>query len=158
MNPALALELLRYGSLVVLTTALFQAMYAIAGAPTKRASRLGLRGLKRQRAADRGDAWTFVEPFVRWFGVRVSGLLGDGLREKIDEQLAFAGDRFGLTPDEFVAVSVVSTVMGVVAGAWASVALDLGPVGVVFGAMLGAVTPWMQLTAVAQERLREISR
>ena len=29
MNPALALQLLRYGSLVVLTTALFQAMYGL---------------------------------------------------------------------------------------------------------------------------------
>jgi tight adherence protein C len=158
LAPALALTILRYSSLVVVTWALFQATYAVAVAPTRVVSRLGLRGLKRQRAASRSDAWALIEPLVRWLGVRVSGLVTDRARVRIDEQLAFSGDRLGLTADEFVALSVVSTAIGIAAGTWAGVWLDLGPVGVIFGTLLGAATPWMQVTGVAQERLRAISR
>lgn len=158
MTPALVLVVLRWFSLVLLTGAMFQATYAVARAPTRVVSRLGLRGLKRQRAAAKSAAWAFIEPFVRWLGVRVSGVVSDRARVRIDEQLAFSGDRLGLTADEFVALSVLSTLAGLGAGTWASSALELGPVGMIFGTLLGGAAPWMQVTGIAQERLREISR
>ena len=48
--------------------------YAVASAPTRERVRLGMRGLKRERAlASATAAWAHVEPLVRWLGVRVSG-------------------------------------------------------------------------------------
>lgn len=158
MTPQIAILVLRVLSLLTVTWALFQATYAIAGAPTRATTNLGLRGLKRQRAAQRSEGWAAVEPFVRWLGVRVSGVVSDGARTRIESELAFSGDRFGLTADEFVALSVLSTIAGLGAGTWAGIAFELGPVGIIFGGMLGAVAPWMQLTGIGQERLREVSR
>lgn len=158
MSPAQVVVVLRYASLFVVTWALFQATYAIAGAPTRVVSTLGLRGLKRQRAAQRGGLWAMVEPFVRWLGVRVSGLVSDRLQARIDEQLSFSGDRLGLTAHEFVALSIIATLLGLGIGTWAGISFELGPVGVVFGGLLGAVAPWMQLTGRAQERQRDVSR
>lgn len=155
---ALALPILRYASLLLVVWALFQATYVVAGAPTRVVSNLGLRGMKRQRAATRSEGWAFIEPFVRWLGVRVSGVVSDKLRATIDAELAFSGDRLGLNADEFVALSIVSTFIGIGVGAWAGHTLELGPVGIIFGTLLGAATPWMQVTGVAQERLRDISR
>ena len=45
-------EILKYLFLGFLGVGFFIAMYAIAAAPTRIASRLGLRGLKRQRAVE----------------------------------------------------------------------------------------------------------
>ena len=51
-------EILKYLFLGFLGVGFFIAMYAIAAAPTRIASRLGLRGLKRQRAVEEPGAWS----------------------------------------------------------------------------------------------------
>ena len=57
---------LRYGAVAALALMLVSLAYGIASAPTRIASRLGLRGLKRQRAIAKNEAWANVEPVVRW--------------------------------------------------------------------------------------------
>ena len=47
------------------------ATYAIGSAPSRGASRLGLRGLKRRRVLENNPVWAQIEPLVRWLGVRV---------------------------------------------------------------------------------------
>ena len=82
---------------------LLVAAYAIAGTPSRAASRLGRRGLKRQKALREG-AWAEVEPLVRWLGVRCSPLLSDDAWNALDKRIAFAGDFLGLLPEELVAL------------------------------------------------------
>lgn len=158
LTPDQTLDLLRYGSISVLVSAMGITSYLLAASPSRGASALGLRGMRRQRALQRGGTWATVEPFVRWLGVRVSGLVSDRMRSAIDEQLGFAGDRLGLVAEEFVALTILSTAFGSAAGLGLSYWLELGPVGVIFGPMLGAAAPWLHLSGLATERLRDISR
>jgi tight adherence protein C len=142
----------------VLGASLGFAAYAISCAPTRVASRLGMRGLHRRRAIENYALWAQTEPLVRWLGVRVSGLLPGRFRVALDEQLSLAGDFLGLTPEEYVALSIVSAlgglVVGVVAGALAgNVALLIlvcGP--------LGAAIPYLRISGEAQTRLKQINR
>jgi tight adherence protein C len=133
------------------------ALYAVFGAPSRPASRLGTRGLKRRRAVEDSVLWAYVEPIVRWLGARVSGVLSDGARESLDQQLTVAGDYLGLTADEYVALSIVGFATGVAAGLAAVLAGK--PLILVFVcAPLGAILPYLHISGEAQRRLKQISR
>lgn len=133
------------------------ALYAIFGAPSRPATRLGTRGLKRRRAVEDSALWAQVEPVVRWLGVRMSGVLSDDVRAGLDEQLTVAGDYLGITADEYVALSVVGFAIGLLVGVTAT--LGGHPVLLIFVcAPLGAAVPFLQISGEAQRRLKQISR
>jgi tight adherence protein C len=136
---------------------LFLVVYAMASAPTRIASRLGLRGLKRQRALSEPGMWPQFEPLVRWLGVRVSGLLPDEQRNKLDEQITMAGDYLGITTDEYLALCVLSFIGCVIAGVVLGYMADNYTIPVLLGPV-GAFLPYMQITGAAQDRQKEISR
>ena len=116
MNPTVTLLVLRILCLAFLVLGLGLITYGVASAPTRVASRLGLRGLKRQRVLAENEAWASVEPLVRWLGVRLSGLPSEDQRKELDRQIGLAGDYMGLTPDEYLALTVLSFVGGGTAG------------------------------------------
>jgi tight adherence protein C len=136
---------------------IFLVVYAMASAPSRIASRLGLRGLKRQRALSAPGIWPSVEPLVRWLGVRVSGLLPDEQRNKLDEQITQAGDVLGLTVDEYLALCILSFIGCVGAGFLLAVLTDNYTIPILAGPV-GAVIPYMQISGYAQDRLKSISR
>lgn len=157
MAPSLSLWFWLTGAALGLTAGALG--FALALAPSRIASRLGLRGLKRQRALEQSELWQAVEPLVRWLGVRFGSILSHAQRERIDRKLALAGDVLGLSPEEFLALSLLSTLMGVgFAFAFASV----GELSVNFMLMLflpvGAFLPHFQLSGMARDRLVAISR
>jgi tight adherence protein C len=155
----LNLENSRYLLIGVAGLTIFFFFYALASAPTRQASRLGMRGLKRRRAIEGYASWAQIEPTVRWLGVRVSGLLSDKAYARMDEQIGLAGDYLGLTPEEYVSLSMVSTFIGAAAGGLAGLLLgSTGPLFLFIGAGLGAVTPYLQISGEAQRRLKEINR
>lgn len=166
MNPLLwttsgispQLQALRVATLACVMVSVLALTYAVASSPTRVASRLGLRGLKRQRILAQNELWSAVEPFVRWLGVRLSGILGDSQRTEIDRQIGLAGDYMGLTSDEYLALTLLSTVLGGLVGWAAGWLLDLGGITIVVGVMLGAALPYMQISGVAQERLKNVAR
>jgi len=127
------LQVMRVFALVMLLIALMAFTYAIASAPTRVANRLGLRGLKRQRVLAQNELWASIEPLVRWLGVRLSGILTDEQRAELDRQIGLAGDYMGLTA-------------------------DMGGITLIVGIMLGGALPYMQISGVAQERLKNIGR
>lgn len=133
------------------------ALYAVFGAPSRPASRLGMRGLKRRRAVEDSVLWAYVEPVVRWLGVRVSGLLSDGTRESLDQQLTVAGDYLGLTADEYVALSIVGCATGLAVGL-AAVFAGYPLILVFVCAPFGAALPFLQISEEAHKRLKQISR
>lgn len=149
---------MRFGVIVCLMVAVMALTYGIASAPTRVASRLGLRGLKRQRVIAQNESWAAIEPLVRWLGVRMSGILTDEQRARLDRQIGLAGDYYGLTADEFLALSVVSTFAGAALGAVVGWMLGFGEMMVIVGTMLGGATPYLQITGIAQERLKSIGR
>ena len=152
-------ETFRALMLAAVGLALVFAIYGIASAETRLAPRLGLRGLKRQRAVAEGGAWQQVEPLIRWLGVRVSGILSDARRYSLDEQISFAGDYLGMTSDEFFALILGSGFLGFIAGGVLGFGFHTGGVMMlVLGGPLGAALPYMHITGIAQERLKSVSR
>jgi len=133
-------------------------VYAITSSPTRVASRLGLRGLKRQRALAASELWANIEPLVRWLGVRISGIPTEAQRNAIDEQIGLAGDYMGLTADEFIALTILSSLGGFGVGAALGYFFDLGAIMIIVGGLIGGALPYMQVSGVAQERLKQVSR
>lgn len=151
-------EVLRWAFVATVAIALFCAVYAVASAPTRVASRLGLRGLKRTRALAQNEMWAQVEPLIRWLGVRVSGVIGDGARESLDRQIGLAGDILGMTAEEYVALSIVSALCGFAAGGLFGYLTDMGGLLVVAFGALGGALPYLAVSGEAQKRLKEVSR
>ena len=151
-------QVMRASVLVCFVLAFMLFSYGIASAPTRVASRLGLRGLKRQRVLQQNELWASVEPTVRWLGVRVSGILSDSQREELERQIGLAGDYMGITADEYLAMMLLSAFTGGIVGWFANYALDFGGIMIVVGIMLGGAIPYMQISGVAQERLKTVAR
>jgi tight adherence protein C len=132
--------------------------YAAAGAPLGDGRRMGLRGLKRQRALERNESWQTIEPVVRWIGMRVSGLLSDGFKAHINQQVAIAGDFMGLLPEEVVGLSVVSGIGGVFAGIVAGALSGMGGVLIIACGAFGTIAPFMVISSTAADRFKDVSR
>ena len=150
-------EIIKYLFIAAFGIAIFTVMYALAAAPTRIASRLGLRGLKRQRAVEEPGSWSTIEPLVRWMGVRLSGVLPDEYRNKMEEQITFAGDWLGITTDEYLALTVLSGIGGILAGFVFAYFADNYMIPFIFGP-IGAISPYMQITGAAQDRQKAVSR
>jgi tight adherence protein C len=139
--------------------ALFLATYAVSSAPSREAERLGIRGLKRRRAIEQGGLFAQTEPLVRWMGARVSGLLSEEQRAKLDRQLVLAGDYLGLTPEEYVGLCILSgfggsmfgLLMGQIAGQ--GTGLFMLAAGALF-----TVLPHLHIQEIAADRLKIINR
>ncbi|MDB4936247.1 MAG: Type secretion system protein TadC, associated with Flp pilus assembly [Labilithrix sp.] len=125
--------------------------------PTRVASRLGMRGLKRQRAL-LNPTWAALDPLVRWMGLRMSGILDEKTRTKIDKNLTYAGDFMGVTCDEYVAMLVLAGLAGAAVG---------GIVGFIDGRFMflvpvllvvGISIPHMVVDNARVERFRAINR
>ena len=155
---SLIVLLYRFGAAGAFFLALGIATYTVTSAPTRVASRLGLRGLKRQRALANNDAWAAIEPLVRWLGVRVSGIPTEEQRAALDKQLSLAGDYLGLTPEEYLALFIVSAVGGLVVGLAGGAFFDMVALLGIVGTVIGAVAPYMVVSGEAQERIKNISR
>jgi tight adherence protein C len=153
------LNAMRFGLVLCGFFAPLALAYALASAPTRIANRLGLRGLKRQRVLQQNELWASVEPAVRWLGVRLSGLISDEKRAELDRQIGLAGDYMGLTADEYLAFGLISAVFGAGVGALLGWMVDLGTtITSIAGLLLGGALPYLQISGVAQERLKSISR
>lgn len=145
--------------IAAVAAALFAFTYALASAPSRVASRLGMRGLKRRRAVEDNGAWGQIEPIVRWLGVRVGGLIGNDTYARLDDQIALAGDYLGLTPEEYVSLSIVSSFFFSLAAGVAGWALGNNAVlFMIIGAGLGAALPYLQISGEGQRRMKEINR
>lgn len=155
---SLTVLLYRFGAAGAVFLSLALASYAVTSAPTRIASRLGLRGLKRQRALQSNDTWASIEPLVRWLGVRVSGIPTEEQRASLDKQISLAGDFLGLTAEEYLALFILSSAGGGIAGFVAGFLLDMTVILTVVGVVLGAAAPYMVVSGESQERIKNISR
>jgi tight adherence protein C len=155
---SLTVLLYRFGAAGMVFLSLAIATYTVGSAPTRVASRLGLRGLKRQRALQSNDAWAAIEPLVRWLGVRVSGIPTEEQRAALDRQISLAGDYLGLTAEEYLALYILSSIGGGAIGTTAGYFLDMTVLLGIVGVVIGAVAPYMIVSGEAQERIKNISR
>lgn len=136
----------------------FLVVYAMASAASGDPVRLGLRGLKRHRALAENGAWAALEPFVRWLGRRLSGVLSEGLVASLDLQMARAGDILGLLPEEFVALSLLGGVAGGAVGAVTTQLVKGSRLVLLMCVALGLVLPLVRLSSTTADRQLSITR
>jgi tight adherence protein C len=134
----------------------FVASYTLAVAPIAPGTRLGVRGLKRSRALQTNAAFAQLEPVMRWLAARVKPLVKGELRTKIDQQIMLAGDFWGLTPDDYVALSIMSCGCGFLLAALFKTALHQASIWIMIGGPFGAAVPYFQLSRYAESRLKRI--
>ena len=147
----------RFALVGTLALFVFGIAWWTAARPSRLASRLGMRGLKRQKAL-LDPMWASVEPFVRWAGVRVSGINSEASAKKLDLALVHAGEWKGLTADEYfgtiVSLAVLFGSVGAIA-AWFSPKLL---VSIPILAMIGGMLPHLAVDNARVERFRAINR
>lgn len=148
----------RVACLFATALALFTVSYVAASSPTADARRLGLRGLKRQRALDNNPLWAALEPGVRWLGARLSGLVSDDVRRRLNRQIALAGDFLGLLPEELLALSVLSACAGTGVGILLGRVSGLGNMVIVASTLAGAGLPHSRIASTAAERAKDVNR
>lgn len=153
------LSVLRVATSACFGLAIGSFVYGVAVAPTREPTRLGLRGLKRQKALQNVDGWSTFEPFVRWLGMRVGRVLSESQRASIDNKIMWAGDFMGITPDEFVALSLIGGIVGTLVGILAGYLTDFPPQALgIAGGFYGLAALHIHLQGAAQERTKTISR
>jgi len=145
-------------SLLTFASGVFWLTFLAASAGPSERSRLGLRGLKRQRAIETVLAWSVLEPIVRWIGARLTGLVSDDFRRRANHKISLAGDFLGLLPEEAVALSLLSTLGGLGLGLALAALSDMGNVVVIASTLLGAALPYFRIGSTAAERLKSINR
>jgi tight adherence protein C len=137
---------------------LFFIAYAAADAPLGDGKRMGLRGLKRQRALERNEIWQGLEPVVRWIGMRVSGLMTQPQKDSLNHQIGIAGDFLGLLPEELVGLSIVTSLAGMTAGFVLGALSGMGGLLVIACAGFGAIAPSMTVSSTAADRFKDVNR
>lgn len=125
--------------------------------PSRPASRLGMRGLKRQRAL-LNPTWSSLDPLVRWMGLRVSGILDEKTREKLDKNLTYAGDFMGITVDEYVAMIGLAGVVGALIGSVVAVIDGRFVFVIPVLALAGSSIPHIAVDSARAERFKSINR
>lgn len=150
---------LRVAAGVALAISMGLLAFGLVSAPSVPASRLGLRGLKRQRALEARGLFAACEPLVRWLGVRLSGIVSDSLRKRLDHQISTAGDILGLTAEEYLALMLLSGLWGAVAAITLTLASGFSlNLGLILLVPLGGALPSLQVSASSRDRLIAISR
>jgi tight adherence protein C len=155
-----ALSASQFGILACVTIglALLVLGYAAAAAPTAEGKRLGLRGLKRQRALETVPFWSMLEPAVRWLGARFAGLVSVKWRQQLNEQIALAGDFLGLLPEEAIGLSLLASLLGTVLGVILGWLSGLGNLVVIAGMLTGLTMPYMRISGAAADRMKAVNR
>ncbi|MEM1414884.1 MAG: type II secretion system F family protein [Myxococcota bacterium] len=118
----------------------------------------GARGLKRQRALDKGGLFALAEPAVRLVGGWFVALPLGELRGRVQTRLGHSGEYLGLSPNEFFGLTLLSTVAFAALGLGLVYGADMPLIVVVFAVVLGATLPTLQINGEMQERFTAINR
>jgi tight adherence protein C len=149
---------LRIATGLTLGLSVFVFAHASAAAPQGKSLRLGLRGLKRARALAASGTFRALEPVLRWLGQRVRGWLSDSRRQYLDRQIEVAGDFLGLSPEEFLALNLVTVLAGGVVGAALGAVSGLLHLATALGIGYGAIGIHIVVSNAAALRMKEIAR
>ncbi len=153
---SLAPLLLRATVSVTVFASLWLLTYTVASVPSVTQSYLGVRGLKRLRALQKSSLFRQIEPALRWLGARLRPLLSESFRARVDRQITLSGDFWGLLPEECMALTLLSLLGGLSAGAAYAALLSRGSLYVILGGVVGLVLPYLQLSGIEQERRKRV--
>lgn len=130
----------------------------LANRDVARAGVLGRRGLERVHALDARGLFAAFDPVIRWLADWIATIPMPRRRAQIDRYLHQAGDAWGVTANELVAMVLWAALLGCVAGFSLGVALDARVAGAVGGAVCapGWIALWLH--SYRQRRFLEIDR
>jgi len=155
LTQLLLIRLLAYAATAA---TLFTFVYVAATSPAASGKRLGLRGLKRQRALQTVPMWSTLEPAVRWIGTRFAGLVSEAWRADLNKKISLAGDFLGLLPEETIGLSVLTGLLGLAVGTVAGELTGMGNMLVIGGTLVGGAMPFMRISEAASERMKQVDR
>jgi tight adherence protein C len=151
-----AAEIFGYVAVACYFVAMLLAIYTISILPNPQSSHLGVRGMKRAQSLQATPLWPEVEPIVRWLGARIAPILPARYRAELDRMLVASGEFWGLMPQEFIALSLVSCGTGLTLGSMYGIVLGKGMLYVVIGACAGLALPYLYISGLEQERLQRV--
>lgn len=154
-NQTSWLKLLGIASIAL---ASFLLVFVALSAATAQGTRLGLRGLKRQRALESVPLWSSLEPLVRWLGARFLGLVSAEWRAQANRKIALAGDYLGLLPEEAVGLSVLCALGGLGVGWLLADVSGFGNIVLIAAMLFGAALPYFRISGAAAERMKRVNR
>lgn len=132
--------------------------YWFASIPPEIAATLGLRGESRRRAMDNGGAFSMLEPLIRVLAGWLKKLPLDKYRVSSEELLLKAGFYCGMTPDEYFACLLLSTVVFGALGTVAGFYFDYLYLGIIGGCMAGFLLVSQQVKGEQKRRFKLVER
>lgn len=142
----------------LISGALAIAVYFLALFPAPLAPSLGYRGVKRRNLVKSNRAFAFIEPIMRLLAGWISGLHLGALRDRVDAFLLRSGDCLGITADEHLALSALSSLLFLIIGFLFSHFTRSDLTFPFLGWLLGAALPSLQIRSITRDRFKEIDR
>ena len=147
-----------YLAMLMVAAGLFLSVWTLGKNKPEDSPRLGNRGYKRQRAIEAGGLFVSFEPMIRMVAGWVAYFPMTDQRRAIDELLKHAGDWLGMTPNEFISVSLIATFFGTALGLIVLTVTESPPIFFVVFAAIGGMIPYFQVTGERNRRFKEVNR
>lgn len=151
-------EILGGIALALLVLALATVIYQFAKSPAELQPDVGQKGLKRKAILDEQGLFNTIEPLMRWLARRIASLPIEDTRTRINDQLRQAGEYLGLTADEYLALSVISSIGLLGAGVLIDKLSSVGGIVVLMFAGFGSILPHMQVSGEIERRFTQVNR
>ena len=132
--------------------------FALARGAVPPGPRLGLRGLKRQKAMRKKGNFARVEPAVRKVAGWLSSIELGAMRRRADQLLLGAGDYLGLTADELIALVILGALGGAGFATLWVVLLGFTPMLIPLFAVGAGFLVVSDVRAASDLRRRDVSR
>jgi tight adherence protein C len=118
----------------------------------------GYRASRRREALDGSALLRLVWPAIRLCSYYAALIPARRWKEKKSLALRHAGEPWGLSPDEFLGLSIASTLGSLAGMVLFARATQMGPGLVIVGTFIGSAVPGLWLNERGQARLRAINR
>jgi tight adherence protein C len=151
-------RLLGYAGIALVAAAIGVVVFVLGRTTPTRSPRLGLRGLKRQQALAAGGPFALIEPIVRFVAAFVAYVPMPSLRRALETKLTQAGDVLGLTPEEYVAASALSSAGALTLAFMVRDAFGSRPLFFLAVGVLGALLPHFRLGGEIERRQHMVDR
>lgn len=150
-------ELLKLGAIGMTTGGL--AVVFIAAAQHRSLARitLGMMGRRRSEALRDQPLFSALEPLTRWLARWVSRVPLGSTRGAVERLLLESGNALGVAPDEFIALTLLTTLLCFGVGSVAAIALASPALGF-WGAVCGPAWLMLGLHQRRQRRFLEVDR